>query len=155
MGRDVYEYCLGICRTVALLQEKNRSGNRSHGTRKAINSRVWGYNGPPRGIEHCDEVGCSRRFPDGEKIPGGYCRGAHAEMNAIVNAAREGIHIEGATLFVTLSPCVECAKHILNSGLRRVVWLQRYSDCFSGKEEETERALGLIGKTKTSIQLIL
>lgn len=109
-----------------------------------------GYNGSPRGVEHCDVVGCANYDPaNGCKLPGGYCRGAHAEINAINNAAREGARIDGATLFCTLSPCYECAKHIINAGLHKVIWLKRYSEKFPAKPgvvEEENRALELLGK---------
>ena len=109
-----------------------------------------GYNGPPRKVEHCDKVGvgCRRRDAEGNKIPGTYCIGAHAEINAILNAARKGICVENGTLFVTLSPCYECAKHILNSGLKEVVYLRRYSDEFPDKKDEEEQAIALIESVK-------
>lgn len=95
-----------------------------------------GYNGPPRGVEHCDEVGCA-------KDAGSRCRGAHAEMNAIANAARAGIRIDGAWLFSSLSPCIECAKHIINAGIIKVVYLKQYAT-EGPKKEEAELALKLL-----------
>lgn len=106
-----------------------------------------GYNGPPRGIAHCDMagIGCHCRDDEGNKISGKFCIGAHAEMNAINNAAREkGTTIENATLFVTLSPCRECAKHIINSGITGVVYLELYSEKFPDKKNEEERAIELL-----------
>ena len=108
-----------------------------------------GYNGPSRGIEHCDENECNRRGPSGRRKYKGQCMGAHAEMNAIINAARAGVSIEGASLFVTCSPCMECAKGILNSGMIRLVYLDLYSEIFTDKKEEAEMANTLLtGKIK-------
>lgn len=59
------------------------------------------------------------------------CYAAHAEQNAIIQAARYGINISGATLFCTHQPCVICAKMIINAGIRRVVYKEGYPDEFS------------------------
>lgn len=88
-----------------------------------------GYNGAPRGLAHASEVGCLR---DQLGVPSGQrhelCRGLHAEQNAIVQAARHGISIEGAELYCTTHPCVICIKMILNAGLRAVYYLEGYAD---------------------------
>jgi len=106
-----------------------------------------GYNGPSRGIEHCDEIGfCNRRDKSGRRKYKGQCIGAHAEMNAIINAARAGVSIEGARLFVTCSPCMECAKGILNSGLTGVTYLKSYSEIFPDKKDEDEMAIQLLSR---------
>jgi dCMP deaminase len=52
----------------------------------------------------------------------------HAEMNAVIKAAKTGNSVEGSTLYVTLSPCVDCAKYLLQSGIQRVVYLEEYRD---------------------------
>ena len=86
-----------------------------------------GYNGPPRGVAHCDEVGCARLTKNGRLRKGqGLCRGAHAEINAIANAASLGINIGGADLYVTFRPCAICTKTIINSGIKRVFYLKDY-----------------------------
>lgn len=113
-----------------------------------------GYNGPPRKIPNCDSVGCGKIGADGEPLPDGCCRGAHAEMNAIVNAANEGVAIDGATLYCTLSPCLECAKHIINSGMIMVIWKKMYSDHFPGKEKEAQQAIDMIRKSKVGITIM-
>lgn len=86
-----------------------------------------GYNGPPRGISHCDEVGCARIIKGKMKKQSGLCRGAHAEINAIANAASLGIAIDGADLYVTYRPCAICTKTIINSGIKRVFYLKEYT----------------------------
>jgi dCMP deaminase len=88
-----------------------------------------GYNGAPSGLPHCNEVGCLReqmKIPSGERHE--LCRGVHAEQNAIIQAAKFGVCINGSTLYVTDSPCFICSREILNSGIKRVVYGQGYSD---------------------------
>ena len=92
-----------------------------------------GYNGAPAGIRSCVERGeCLR---EKKKIPSGthaeLCYAAHAEQNAIIQAARYGININGATLYCTHQPCVICAKMIINAGIARVVYKEGYPDDFS------------------------
>lgn len=88
-----------------------------------------GYNGAPKGLKHCEEVGCLRQE---RNIPSGQhheiCRGAHAEQNAINNAAKHGISIEGSVLYCTTAPCSMCAKSIVNSGITMVIYHEGYSD---------------------------
>ena len=79
-----------------------------------------GYNGSPKGQEHCLDHGCEQG-PDG-----GCIRTIHAEQNAIAFAAKYGISTEGAVLWCTTSPCVPCAKLIINSGIVEVVYLDQY-----------------------------
>jgi len=88
-----------------------------------------GYNGAPKGLRHCAEVGCTRannNVPSGERHE--LCRGLHAEQNAIIQAAVFGTAIEGATIYTTLSPCVLCTKMIINSGIKRIVLREQYND---------------------------
>jgi dCMP deaminase len=88
-----------------------------------------GYNGPPSGLAHCDEVGCLRErlgIPSGQRQE--ICRGLHAEQNAIIQAALHGVSTQGGTIYVTHQPCVTCAKMIINAGILRVVWLNGYPD---------------------------
>ena len=80
-----------------------------------------GYNGSIRGLPHCDEVG--------HLMDGGHCvRTVHAEANAIVQAARSGVRLEGGEIYVTASPCFGCFKLIANAGLVRVVFGEFYRD---------------------------
>lgn len=88
-----------------------------------------GYNGSPRGLEHCLEVGCLREelgIPSGQRQE--LCRGLHAEQNAIVHAAYHGINIAGSTLYVTHQPCITCAKMIINAGIEKVIYSGEYPD---------------------------
>lgn len=86
-----------------------------------------GYNGTPRGIENCFEGGCPRcasSSPSGENL--GECICAHAEENAIVQAAYHGIAVRESTLYCLLSPCLMCTKMIINSGIKEVVFETEY-----------------------------
>ena len=88
-----------------------------------------GYNGAPRGLAHCADVGCLR---EANHVPSGQrhelCRGMHAEQNAIVQAALYGVAIEGSTLYCTHQPCSACTKMIINAGISRVVYEYGYPD---------------------------
>ncbi|MEX2033036.1 MAG: cytidine/deoxycytidylate deaminase family protein [Candidatus Colwellbacteria bacterium] len=78
-----------------------------------------GYNGAPRGLPHCDDVG--------HELVDGHCvRTVHAEANAIAQAARNGASIEGATIYLTISPCYDCFKMMINSGIKEVVYKEFY-----------------------------
>ncbi len=94
-----------------------------------------GYNGAPAGVETCVARGeCMREklnIPSGTHAE--LCYAAHAEQNAIIQAARYGIGIDGATLYCTHQPCVICAKMIINAGISRVVYKEGYPDEFSMK----------------------
>lgn len=80
-----------------------------------------GYNGSIRGLPHCTEVGCL--------IENGHCvRTVHAEANAILQAARHGVSIDGADVYVTASPCWDCFKLIANAGVTRVLYGEFYRD---------------------------
>ncbi len=109
--------------------------NRKIGAVIVKNKRIvtTGYNGAPAGIKTCVERGECLREKLG--IASGthheLCYAVHAEQNAIIQAARLGISIDGATLYCTHQPCVLCAKMIVNSGIRRVVYREGYPDEFS------------------------
>ena len=88
-----------------------------------------GYNGPPRGVPHCDVVGCLREqmgIPSGQRQE--ICRGLHAEQNAIIQAALHGVSTEGGTVYITHQPCITCAKMIINAGIVRAVSASTYPD---------------------------
>jgi len=88
-----------------------------------------GYNGAPRNLPHCLELGCIRdalEVPSGERHE--LCRAVHAEQNAIIQAALHGVSVTGATLYCTHQPCVLCAKMLINSQVRRVVYGNPYPD---------------------------
>lgn len=88
-----------------------------------------GYNGTPAGLAHCEDVGCLR---EQRGIPSGtqheLCRGIHAEQNAVIQAARHGIAIDGATVYCTHQPCVLCAKILINAGVQEIVYREAYPD---------------------------
>ncbi len=92
-----------------------------------------GYNGAPAGMRTCKEKGeCLRRklnIPSGTRAE--ICYAIHAEQNAIIQAAKLGISIDGATLYCTHQPCSVCAKIIVNSGIRRVMYKEGYPDDFA------------------------
>jgi len=88
-----------------------------------------GYNGPPKGMKHCDETGCLREelgIPSGERHE--ICRGLHAEQNAIIQAAVFGISIDESIIYVTNTPCVVCAKMLINSGVKEIIYSGNYPD---------------------------
>ena len=92
-----------------------------------------GYNGAPSGIMSCKTRGeCLRRkmnVASGTKLE--LCYAVHAEQNAIAQAAKLGVSVDGATLYCTHQPCVICCKMIINSGIKRVVYRYGYPDEFS------------------------
>jgi dCMP deaminase len=80
-----------------------------------------GYNGSLRGLDHCDDVG--------HLMEEGHCvRTVHAEANALVQAARNGVRVEGASIYVTASPCFNCFKLIANAGVTRIIFGEFYRD---------------------------
>ncbi|MCM8765753.1 MAG: cytidine/deoxycytidylate deaminase family protein [Candidatus Omnitrophica bacterium] len=88
-----------------------------------------GYNGTPKGITHCEVVGCLReklKVPSGERHE--LCRGLHAEQNALLQAALYGISLKDATLYCTNQPCIICAKMLINAGIKEIVILDGYPD---------------------------
>ena len=109
--------------------------NRKIGAVIVKNKRIvtTGYNGAPAGIKTCREKGeCLRDklgIPSGTRME--TCYAVHAEQNAIVQAAKLGVSIDGATLYCTHQPCSMCTRIIINAGIRRVVYEQGYPDEFS------------------------
>ncbi len=89
-----------------------------------------GYNGAPKGVSHCDEIGgCLReqlKVPSGERHE--LCRALHAEQNAIVQAATLAQSIDGGIMYVTHQPCVICAKMIINAGISKIIVNEGYPD---------------------------
>ncbi len=80
-----------------------------------------GYNGSVRGLPHCDD--------DGHMIEDGHCvRTIHAEANAVVQSARNGVRINAAAIYVTASPCLGCFQLIANAGIQRIVFGEFYRD---------------------------
>ena len=88
-----------------------------------------GYNGAAAGLKDCLELGCLRDemgIPSGERHE--ICRGIHAEQNVIIQAALHGISLEGSTVYCTHTPCVLCAKMLVNARIKRFVSFGRYAD---------------------------
>lgn len=88
-----------------------------------------GYNGGPTGLAHCLDIGCLREqlgIPSGQQHE--LCRGVHAEQNAIIQAARYGVHTDGSVLYCTTQPCVQCTKMLLNAGVSEIVFREGYPD---------------------------
>jgi dCMP deaminase len=100
-----------------------------------------GYNGPPAGLPHCDELGgCLRdrlKVPSGERHE--ISRAIHAEQNAIIQAATSGVNIQGATHYSTHHPCILCTKMVINAGIKRIVVRDGYPDKLSGQMLEEAR----------------
>lgn len=128
------EYFLEVQRAVAKRGtcDRGRSGAVIAKDRQILST---GYVGSPAGLMHCDEVG--HLFKDTVHDDGHvsrHCvRTAHAEMNAITNAAKRGVSIDGATMYCNMTPCRTCAMAIINGGIKRVVCMKKYHE---GKESE-------------------
>lgn len=103
---------------------RSTCGRKAVGAIIALDGRIIssGYAGPPSGFSHCDKSCMESAATNGCQ------RTVHAEQNAIAYAARHGISTNGATLYCTLSPCLNCAKQLINSGIIRVVYLEQYRD---------------------------
>jgi dCMP deaminase len=88
-----------------------------------------GYNGAPAGLPDCLELGCLRdelKIPSGERHE--ICRGIHAEQNVIIQATLHGVSLEGSTIYCTHTPCVLCAKMLVNAKIKRFVSFGQYDD---------------------------
>jgi dCMP deaminase len=108
-----------------------------------------GYNGALAGTPHCDKTGCLRQqlgIPSGERQE--ICRAQHAEANVCNIAAKYGISLKGATMYVTAQPCVTCMKAMITSGIERIVYDGDYPDDFS-REIATEAGVELIKMPKS------
>ncbi|QLH74884.1 MAG: cytidine/deoxycytidylate deaminase family protein [Methanomassiliicoccales archaeon] len=91
-----------------------------------------GYNGAPKGLRHCEEVGCVRlnnNIESGTRHE--LCRGVHAEQNAVIQAAYFGVSIKDGTIYTTTYPCVMCTKILLNAGIAEIVFKDDYIDPLS------------------------
>lgn len=92
--------------------------------------KATGYNGAPKGLTHCSEKGgCMREL---HHIKSGtrqeFCRAVHAEQNAIIQAAVDGVRIKGGTIYVNTYPCSICARMIINAEIKRIVYSSDYND---------------------------
>lgn len=117
------EYFMEVARTVATRATCPRA---SVGAVLVRDHRILttGYNGAPRRVAHCAEIGC--------EMVGGHCvRSTHAEANAVVQGALHGVGLDGATAYCTHQPCVHCAKLLISAGIARIVYDAAYVDPFS------------------------
>lgn len=126
------EYFMAIAREVA----SRSTCDRKHVGAVIVRDKMilaTGYNGSIRGLAHCDD--------EGHLMQDGHCvRTAHAEANAIVQAARNGVRLDGGQIYVTASPCFGCFKLIANAGIVKIVFGEFYRD---QKIFEFSKALGM------------
>ena len=125
---DTDEYFLKIASVVA----ERSTCRRHHMGAVAVRDKhilSTGYNGAPAGLPDCLELGCLR---DEIGIPSGtrqeICRAIHAEQNVIVQAALHGVSLEGSTVYCTHTPCILCAKMLVNAKIKRFVSFRKYDD---------------------------
>ena len=123
-----------FCKITDLVATRSTCLRRKVGAILVKDKRILstGYNGAPQGLPHCLEVGCLRQA---ENVPSGQrhelCRAIHAEQNAIIQAARHGISVVGATLYCTTQPCVICTKMLINAGVETIYYREGYPDQLS------------------------
>ncbi|MEM7819536.1 MAG: cytidine/deoxycytidylate deaminase family protein [Candidatus Aenigmatarchaeota archaeon] len=121
------EYFLGIVNEVAKRAtcDRGRAGCIIVKDKRIL---ATGYVGSPSGLPHCDEVGhmMKKVIHENGEVTQHCVRTIHAEQNAICQAARFGISLDGATLYCKMVPCFTCAKMIINAGIKRVVCEKRY-----------------------------
>jgi dCMP deaminase len=115
-----------------------------------------GFNGAPSGLKDCLELGCLR---DEQNIPSGtrteICRAIHAEQNVIIQAALHGISLEGCTIYCTHTPCVLCAKMMVNAKVKRVVIFTKYADdSFKELFREAGITLDVLEKPSSTISFL-
>ena len=125
---DIDEYFLKIASVVA----ERSTCRRHHVGAVAVRTKhilATGYNGAPSGLKDCLELGCLR---DELNIPTGtrheICRGIHAEQNVIIQATLHGVSLEGSTIYATHTPCILCAKMLVNAKIKRFVSFGKYND---------------------------
>ena len=125
---DTDEYFLKIASVVA----ERSTCRRHHVGAVAVRDKhilATGYNGAASGLKDCLELGCLR---DDMNVPSGtrheVCRAIHAEQNVIIQGALHGVSLEGATVYVTHTPCILCAKMLVNARIKRFVTFGKYAD---------------------------
>jgi dCMP deaminase len=123
------EYFMEVCDAIAKRATCDR-GRSGCVIAKDHQLLVTGYVGAPAGLPHCDEVGhqFKKMIHEDDSITTHCVRTVHAEQNAICQAAKSGISINGATLYCRMTPCRTCAMLIINCGIVRVVCQRRYHD---------------------------
>jgi len=125
---DIDQYFLKI----ALVVAERSTCRRHHMGAVAVKDKhilTTGFNGAAAGLKDCLELGCLRdemNIPSGERQE--ICRGIHAEQNVIIQAALHGVSLEGSTIYCTHTPCVLCAKMLVNARIKRFVSFNKYRD---------------------------
>jgi dCMP deaminase len=134
---DIDQYFLKIASVVA----ERSTCRRHHVGAVAVKNKhilATGYNGAAAGLKDCLELGCLRdelNIPSGERHE--ICRGIHAEQNVIVQASLHGVSLEGSTIYCTHTPCILCAKMLVNAKIARFVSFGKYNDdSFTGLFQE-------------------
>lgn len=122
------EYFMEMAKLVA---KRSTCLRRSVGAVLVKDKRILstGYNGAPRGLKHCIDIGCMRqklKIPSGQRHE--LCRALHAEQNALIQASLYGISVEGSLLYATNQPCVICAKMLINAGIKEIIIGEGYPD---------------------------
>ncbi len=125
---DWHEYFMEITKVVA---KRSTCLRRQVGAIIVKNKQILstGYNGSPKGLEHCKLKGCLRqelKIPSGQRHE--ICRAVHAEQNAVIQAAVNGVSISGAVLYCTNSPCSICAKILVNAEIKKIYIADDYQD---------------------------
>jgi dCMP deaminase len=120
---SIDEYYMGIAGMVA---DRSNCRKRSVGCIIVRDSVIvsTGYNGTPRGFQNCFAGGCPRCASASGGEDYGKCFCCHAEENAIVQAARAGVSVNGGIMYCLLSPCLPCARMIVNAGIKRVFYME-------------------------------
>lgn len=141
------EYFLEIMRSVA----KRATCDRGRASSVFVKDRqilVTGYVGSPVGMPHCDDVGhqLKKIIHEDGNITEHCMRTVHAEQNAICQAAKRGVSLDGATVYVNMTPCRTCAMLLINSGIKRVVAANKYH---AGQESEV-----MFKKAKIKLEFI-
>ena len=102
-----------------------------------------GYNGSPKGLPHCDEAG--------HEMSDGHCvRTIHAEANALIQAAKHGVAMDEAVMYLTDSPCYDCFKMLVNSGIKEVV----YGEYYDSRYDSSSKVLKLAKKARIKIRTL-
>lgn len=120
--------------------------NRKHIGAVIVKDKVilsTGYNGSPRGMDHCDDIG--------HELVEGHCvRTVHAEANAVAQAAKNGVSINESTLYTTASTCYDCFKLIVNAGIKKVV----YGEFYSSRYDMSKAVLKLAKKAGVKMEYL-
>ena len=146
------EYFLRIAEAVSTRADCNRG---KIGAVLVRDRRILstGYNGAPKGLPHCSEVGCliKKEINDKGEIDERCVRTVHAELNTITQAALHGVNTHGSTLYGIYKPCSVCMKALINAGIKRVVCRRDYHDTLTDKFAE-QAGIEIIILNKNEIQ---